>query len=133
MSLGSLAVHTTHEPEHEATKDREGKMAPVRIRRLSGRDRWAGYGLPVPLDLLDAPPAKDSPSVRPDPDRLRLSWVVPPLTSGSGGLDNIARMIVGRRERGHVITVHVLNPTRRRDGEIRAEAHALFPAFDDVV
>ena len=68
-----------------------------------------------------------------DLNHLQLTWVLPPLTAGSGGLVNIARAIAELEKRGHESTVHVLNPGRARASEVRAQVRSAFPELGSVV
>jgi glycosyltransferase involved in cell wall biosynthesis len=68
-----------------------------------------------------------------DLNHLQLTWVLPPLTAGSGGLVNIARAVAELEKRGHVSTIHVLNPGLDRASEVQALARAAFPELGSVV
>lgn len=105
----------------------------MRFRDLSRvLRRRRSFPLPIPVDLLTASPCHDLPTSPPDLSRLRLTWVLPPLTAGSGGLDNIARVIAELRQRGHMNTVHVLNPGGERASDVQARARTAFPALGSI-
>ena len=55
-------------------------------------------------------PARCEPERAPDPDRLRISWVVPPFPPGSGGHGTVFRAINHFAARGHPQRLVVFDP-----------------------
>lgn len=142
-SLAPLAVSARHHALRTAgaalgsRADRVPR--PLRgVLSLEGRDTFEPVRVPgSPLALSETPPPPLQPAERDwdyafvrdafprrpptlepprdlaDKDSLKLAWIVPPWTRGSGGHTTIFRIVRMLEERGHECALHVFDPMHR--------------------
>src|SRR4051812_37887144 len=108
-------------------------MARAGARAAGLTRRRQESAMPVSLDLLVADAAADDEKVIVNRERLRMTWVLPPLTGGSGGLQNIARFVGALRAHGHRPTVHIMGSEGLSNAKLQSQVNSWFPELGEVI